>query len=135
MEVKQLDFVLVSLGLLVFGVYHIWLVITVKRNPRHTVIGLNAESRCQWVFCLMAVCFTPLSPLYFFVNCQIFIQTIVGSTSGALVEVSFRLVFLELQTCSNSPFSCSLFRSTIRVLSIKFWQFWWKVEFFRQIIR
>ncbi|KNA19090.1 hypothetical protein SOVF_064800 isoform A [Spinacia oleracea] len=53
MDVKELDYVLVSLGLLVFGVYHIWLVIFIKRHPRHTVIGLNAESRCQWVFSLM----------------------------------------------------------------------------------
>ncbi|KAL2934134.1 Inositol monophosphatase 3 [Bienertia sinuspersici] len=54
MEEKELDFVLVSLGLLVFGVYHIWLVITVKRNPRNTVIGINAESRSQWIISLMA---------------------------------------------------------------------------------
>ncbi|XP_021727421.1 uncharacterized protein LOC110694544 [Chenopodium quinoa] len=53
MEVKQLDFVLVSLGLFVFAVYNVWLVITIKRNPRNTVIGLNAESRTQWLFCLM----------------------------------------------------------------------------------
>ncbi|XP_074271628.1 uncharacterized protein LOC141595560 [Silene latifolia] len=53
MEVEQLDAVLVPLGLLVLAVYHIWLVITIKRNPRHTVIGLNAETHHQWVFSLM----------------------------------------------------------------------------------
>ncbi|CAI9295483.1 unnamed protein product [Lactuca saligna] len=35
-------------------VYHIWLVYTVLTNPRRTVIGLNAESRHQWVFSMMA---------------------------------------------------------------------------------
>lgn len=54
MEVEQLDTVLVPLGLGLMGLYHVWLVITVKRDPRRTVIGLNAESRRQWVFCLMA---------------------------------------------------------------------------------
>lgn len=53
MEEKELDYLLVSLGLSVFSVYHIWLAITVKRNPRHTVIGLNSESRNQWLFSLM----------------------------------------------------------------------------------
>ncbi|KAL8141822.1 hypothetical protein V2J09_014854 [Rumex salicifolius] len=44
MEEDQLDLVLVPAGLVVFGIYHGWLLVTVKRRPRRTVIGLNAES-------------------------------------------------------------------------------------------
>ena len=82
MEVQKLDFVLVSLGLFVFVAYHTWLVIAIKRNPRHTVIGLNAESRSQWVFSLMAVrflLFTLISLFFlFFSNFLLNITTIVN---------------------------------------------------------
>ncbi|XP_022134577.1 uncharacterized protein LOC111006812 isoform X2 [Momordica charantia] len=53
MEEAALDFVLVPLGLALMAVYHAWLVFTIFRNPRRTVIGLNAESRRQWVFSMM----------------------------------------------------------------------------------
>jgi len=55
MEKEQLDFVLVPLGLLVFLMYHIWLVYSIVHNPLRTVIGLNAESRHQWVLAIMSV--------------------------------------------------------------------------------
>lgn len=55
MEEKDMDYVLVPLGLGIMILYHIWLVYTVLTNPRRTVIGLNAESRHQWVFSMMAV--------------------------------------------------------------------------------
>lgn len=55
MEEDRLDLVLVPLGLLVFGIYHAWLLFTLLQSPRRTVIGLNAESRRQWVFSMMAV--------------------------------------------------------------------------------
>lgn len=54
MEEKDIDYVLVPLGLGIMILYHIWLVHTVLTNPRRTVIGLNAESRHQWVFSMMA---------------------------------------------------------------------------------
>ncbi|KAL3824805.1 hypothetical protein ACJIZ3_020834 [Penstemon smallii] len=54
MEEKQLDFVLVPLGMGVLLAYHVWLLLTIIRRPKRTVIGLNAESRKLWVFCLMA---------------------------------------------------------------------------------
>ncbi|XP_014503493.1 uncharacterized protein LOC106763837 [Vigna radiata var. radiata] len=54
MEKEQLDFVLVPLGLLVFLMYHIWLVYSIVHNPLRTVIGLNAESRHQWVLAMMS---------------------------------------------------------------------------------
>ncbi|KAF7834600.1 uncharacterized protein G2W53_009459 [Senna tora] len=53
MEEERLDIVLVSLGLLLFGSYHVWLLCTILRNPFRTVIGLNAESRHQWVLSMM----------------------------------------------------------------------------------
>ncbi|GMQ11428.1 hypothetical protein CsSME_00054072 [Camellia sinensis var. sinensis] len=53
MEEKELDYVLVPLGLAVFGSYHIWLLFSIIRYPRRTVVGLNAESRHQWVFSMM----------------------------------------------------------------------------------
>lgn len=55
MEEAAIDFLLVPLGLCLLVVYHLWLVLTIYRNPRRTVIGLNAESRRQWVFCVMTV--------------------------------------------------------------------------------
>ncbi|KAJ1394202.1 hypothetical protein SESBI_34305, partial [Sesbania bispinosa] len=54
MEMEHLDYVLVPLGLLVFLIYHVWLLFTILRNPLRTVIGLNAESRHQWVFFMMS---------------------------------------------------------------------------------
>ncbi|KAH7528706.1 hypothetical protein FEM48_Zijuj05G0100500 [Ziziphus jujuba var. spinosa] len=55
MEEDRLDLVLVPLGLVVFGIYHVWFIFTVLHTPRRTVIGLNAESRRQWVFSMMTV--------------------------------------------------------------------------------
>lgn len=55
MEEKELDYVLVPLGVGVMAIYHLWLIFTILRNPRRTVIGLNAESRRQWVYSMMSV--------------------------------------------------------------------------------
>ncbi|PQQ00336.1 uncharacterized protein Pyn_18551 [Prunus yedoensis var. nudiflora] len=48
------DYLLVPVGLCVLGIYHIWLLIAVLRNPTKTVIGLNSAVRKQWVFSMMA---------------------------------------------------------------------------------
>ncbi|KAK7251689.1 hypothetical protein RIF29_35102 [Crotalaria pallida] len=53
MEVHDLDYVLVPIGLLVLGVYHVWLLYTIIRFPTRTVIGLNEISRYQWVLSMM----------------------------------------------------------------------------------
>lgn len=53
MEEQQLDLVLVPLGLVVLGTYHVWLLCTILRHPYRTVIGLNALSRHQWVLSMM----------------------------------------------------------------------------------
>ncbi|XP_073018144.1 uncharacterized protein [Primulina eburnea] len=54
MDENIMEFVLVPLGMGVLLTYHFWLLYNIIRNPRRTVIGLNAESRHKWVFCLMA---------------------------------------------------------------------------------
>ncbi|XAR62539.1 hypothetical protein NMG60_11017327 [Bertholletia excelsa] len=54
MKEKELDYILVPAGLMVFGLYHVWLLFNIVRNPRRTVVGLNAESRHQWVLSVMA---------------------------------------------------------------------------------
>jgi hypothetical protein len=52
---EHLEYVFVPLGLLVFFLYHMWLLFTILREPHRTVIGLNAESRHQWVHAMMSV--------------------------------------------------------------------------------
>ncbi|KAF8399062.1 hypothetical protein HHK36_014928 [Tetracentron sinense] len=54
MKEWQLDLILVPLGLLVMGIYHGWLLLTILNTPRRTVIGLNAQSRRQWVNSMIA---------------------------------------------------------------------------------
>ncbi|XP_047315899.1 uncharacterized protein LOC124919645 [Impatiens glandulifera] len=51
---EDLDYLLVPLGLALFIVYNAWLLVTIIRNPKRTVIGLNAESRREWAFSMMA---------------------------------------------------------------------------------
>ncbi|XP_044476507.1 uncharacterized protein LOC123204035 isoform X2 [Mangifera indica] len=53
MEEKLLDCFLVPAGLLLFTLYHVCLLYCIIRYPRSTVIGLNAESRYQWVLSMM----------------------------------------------------------------------------------
>ena len=55
MEEKFLNSVLVFSGLIVMGIYHVWLLFTILYNPRRTVIGFNAECRQAWVFSMMGV--------------------------------------------------------------------------------
>lgn len=53
MKERELDYVLVPLGILVFACYHVWLLVTIIYNPKKTVIGLNSQSRHNWVFSMM----------------------------------------------------------------------------------
>ena len=61
MEVGDLDYVLVPIGLMVLGVYNVWLLYTIIHHPSRTVIGLNAQSRYQWVLSMMTVSTLSLS--------------------------------------------------------------------------
>lgn len=58
MEVEDLDYVLVPVGMLVLLIYHVWLLYTIIRHPSRTVIGLNAQSRYQWILFMMTVSIT-----------------------------------------------------------------------------
>lgn len=53
MEEGQLDLVLVPLGLVLMGLYHLWLFLTILRHPKRTVVGLNALTRHRWVKSMM----------------------------------------------------------------------------------
>ncbi|MFS7939885.1 hypothetical protein Hanom_Chr05g00457191 [Helianthus anomalus] len=57
MEEKDLDFVLVPVGLLVMAVYHVWLLYQIRRKPVRTVVGMNAINRRFWVSSMMEVCY------------------------------------------------------------------------------
>ncbi|RWW13510.1 hypothetical protein GW17_00022762, partial [Ensete ventricosum] len=48
MEEKYLDMVMVPLGLLLLAIYHLWLLFTIARDPKRTVIGLDAQARQRW---------------------------------------------------------------------------------------
>lgn len=54
MSNEYLEYILVGAGLLVLGLYNGWLLYTIIRFPKKTVIGLNAESRRQWVYAMMS---------------------------------------------------------------------------------
>uniref|UniRef100_A0A0E0LRB0 Uncharacterized protein n=1 Tax=Oryza punctata TaxID=4537 RepID=A0A0E0LRB0_ORYPU len=46
---KELDYVLVPLGMAVMVAYHLWLLLRIRRRPATTVIGINAINRRIWV--------------------------------------------------------------------------------------
>ncbi|BAF22925.1 uncharacterized protein [Oryza sativa Japonica Group] len=46
---KELDYVLVPMGMAVMVAYHAWLLLRIRRRPATTVIGINAINRRIWV--------------------------------------------------------------------------------------
>ncbi|KAH6804652.1 transmembrane protein [Perilla frutescens var. frutescens] len=128
MEQKQVALVVVPLGIGVLMLYHIWLILTIKRNPRRTVIGLNAESRRIWVSCMMD---DPLK------NGVLAIQTIrnniMASTVLATVAItlsSLISVYVNNESSSSSSLSsvkfsavlvCFLAAFLCNVLSIRYY--------------
>uniref|UniRef100_A0A803MR75 Uncharacterized protein n=1 Tax=Chenopodium quinoa TaxID=63459 RepID=A0A803MR75_CHEQI len=52
-EEKYLDYVLVPSGLILLGIYHLWLLHIIVHHPTRSVIGLNSISRHQWVLYIM----------------------------------------------------------------------------------
>ncbi|KAG6411136.1 hypothetical protein SASPL_129210 [Salvia splendens] len=91
--------VVVPLGIGVLLAYHLWLMITIKRNPRRTVIGLNAESRRIWVSCMMS---DPIK------NGVLAIQTIRNNimASTLLATIAITLSSLISVYVSNESSSC-----------------------------
>ncbi|KAG2667530.1 hypothetical protein I3760_15G120100 [Carya illinoinensis] len=103
MQERFLDYVLVPSGLLLMGVYHVWLFITILFNPRRTVIGLNAECRQAWVFSIMN---DPMK------NGVLAVQTIrnniMASTLLATVAITLcSLISVVVSTTITSPGAAS----------------------------
>ncbi|KAM0051575.1 hypothetical protein Hdeb2414_s0007g00238141 [Helianthus debilis subsp. tardiflorus] len=114
MEEKDIDYVLVPLGLGIMIAYHIWLVYTVFKHPRQTVMGLNSETRHQWVFSMMA---DPLK------NGVLAVQTIrnniMASTllaTTAITLSSIISVFVS-STSNTNPAASQLMREPINYVA------------------
>ncbi|KAG8488094.1 hypothetical protein CXB51_018093 [Gossypium anomalum] len=115
MEKEKLDFILVPTGLLVLALYHIWLLFTILKYPTRTVIGLNAESRHQWVHSMMS---DPLK------NGVLAVQTIrnniMASTLLATVAItlsSLISVFVTSSSDSSNTTSEIFYGNKSRLLS------------------
>ncbi|CAI9753573.1 unnamed protein product [Fraxinus pennsylvanica] len=99
MEEEKVDYVLVPLGMGILLAYHVWLLFMIVRNPRRTVIGLNAESRQRWVHCLMT---DPLKNGVLAVQTlrnNIMASTLLATTAITLVS----LISVYVSNKSNSP--------------------------------
>ncbi|XP_077221282.1 transmembrane protein, putative (Protein of unknown function, DUF599) [Tasmannia lanceolata] len=118
MEERHLDFVLVPLGLLVMGIYHIWLLYLIIRFPKHTVIGLNSVARKRWVKTMMS---DPMK------NGVLAVQTIrnniMASTLLATTALTLSsLISVVVSSTAKSPISSFLIygNTTQLVSSIKY---------------
>ncbi|WJX54438.1 hypothetical protein P8452_40321 [Trifolium repens] len=54
MKIEELDYVMVPVGMMVLLSYHAWLLYTIICHPSRTVIGLNAQTRYQWILFMMS---------------------------------------------------------------------------------
>ncbi|GAU12848.1 hypothetical protein TSUD_73350 [Trifolium subterraneum] len=111
---EHLEFVFVPLGLLVFFLYHMWLLFTILREPHRTVIGLNAESRRQWVQAMMS---DPCK------NGVLAIQTIrnniMGSTLLATTAITLSsLIGIFASSSWSSDDTSSIFNSDAHIKHI-----------------
>ncbi|KAL8474759.1 hypothetical protein ACS0TY_031264 [Phlomoides rotata] len=110
----EVDIVVVPLGMGFLLAYHVWLLYTIRRHPRRTVIGLNAESRRIWAFCLMA---DPLK------NGVLAIQTlrnnIMASTLLATIAITLSSL-ISVYVSNESSSSTRLMNKGSVMPSIKF---------------
>ncbi|XP_057770521.1 uncharacterized protein LOC131004290 [Salvia miltiorrhiza] len=111
MEEKEVAIVVVPLGMGVLLAYHMWLMLTIKRNPRRTVIGLNAESRRIWVSCMMA---DPLK------NGVLAIQTIRNNIMASTLLATIAITLSSLISVYVSNESAGLHQEISAVSSVKF---------------
>ncbi|XP_028095197.1 uncharacterized protein LOC114295200 isoform X1 [Camellia sinensis] len=114
LEGVELEHVLIGLGMGVLGLYHGWLVFTIRHNPKRTVIGLNAESRHQWVFSMMA---DPLK------NGVLIVQTIrnniMASTLLATTAITLcSLISVYVSNESNSNHNSLSSSSSSQLLNV-----------------
>lgn len=113
MEEGKVDYVLVPLGLLIFASYHVWLLFTILKYPKKTVVGLNAESRHQWVLCMMS---DPLK------NGVLAVQTIrnniMASTLLATTAITLSsLISVFVSSDSSDTNNALVFGNTTRLIS------------------
>jgi hypothetical protein len=76
MKIEELDYVMVPVGMMVLLSYHAWLLYTIICHPSRTVIGLNAQTRYQWILFMMSVSTLSLSMLSCI--CQLTLDSPVG---------------------------------------------------------
>ncbi|KAL4392395.1 hypothetical protein AHAS_Ahas03G0340800 [Arachis hypogaea] len=110
MEIAELDYVLVPVGVLVLGIYHAWLLYTIIRHPSRTVIGLNAQSRYQWVLSLMAVSFTHSI-------ISLSLNLLTNNLIRTLVQDPLKNGVLAVQTIRNNIMASTLLATTAITLS------------------
>ncbi|CAI8619970.1 unnamed protein product [Vicia faba] len=114
MVYDHLEFVFVPLGLLVFFLYHTWLLFTILREPHRTVIGLNAESRHQWIQAMMAdPCKNGVLAVQTIRN-NIMASTLLATTAITLSS----LIGIFTSNGWNSDDTSSIFHSTAEVKRI-----------------
>ncbi|WOK92523.1 hypothetical protein Cni_G01214 [Canna indica] len=87
MEEKYLDLVMVPLGLLLQVIYNLWLLTTIIRDPKRTVIGLNAQVRERWVKAMMADSMQNAILAVQTVRNNIMAATVLGTTAITLVSL------------------------------------------------
>lgn len=94
---EDLDYLLAPLGLTLFILYHAWLLFTILRNPKRTVIGLNADSRREWAFSMMT---DPLK------NGVLIVQTIRNNIMASSLMATAAITLCSLisvQVSSSKP--------------------------------
>ncbi|KAK2647963.1 hypothetical protein Ddye_015452 [Dipteronia dyeriana] len=103
MDKDKFDFVLIPSGLFVLALYHVWLLYNIIRNPRKTVIGLNSESRHQWVFSIMTDPLKNGTLAVQTIRNNMMASTLLGTT--AITLCSLISVFVSSTTSSNNTAS------------------------------
>ncbi|CAL9750777.1 unnamed protein product [Musa acuminata subsp. burmannicoides] len=104
MEEKSLDMVMVPLGLLLLATYHPWLLFTIARDPKRTVIGLNAQARERWVRAMMTDTTQNGVLAVQTLRNNIMASTVLATTAITLTSVTSVFVRLTTTTASASVF-------------------------------
>ncbi|CAL9116842.1 unnamed protein product [Musa hybrid cultivar] len=104
MEEKSLDMVMVPLGLLLLATYHPWLLFTIARDPKRTVIGLNAQARERWVRSMMTDTTQNGVLAVQTLRNNIMASTVLATTAITLTSVISVFVRLTTTTASASLF-------------------------------
>ncbi|KAL5817934.1 hypothetical protein ACOSQ3_026312 [Xanthoceras sorbifolium] len=115
MEKEKLDFVLIPSGLFVLALYHVWLVYNIIRNPKRTVIGLNAHCRHQWVFSMMTDPLKNGTLAVQTIRNNIMASTLLGTT--AITLCSLISVFVSSTSSSGNTASQLVYGNKTPIIS------------------